>query len=68
MGPAAEAKRALGPQGDSLDKEIVALHWLSNAQLKEKSSMHRSPLVQQCLEDHLAGKKFPLEVLSKAYG
>jgi len=30
--------------------------------------MHRSPLVQQCLDDHLVGKNFPLEVLSKAYG
>jgi 8-oxo-dGTP pyrophosphatase MutT (NUDIX family) len=52
----------------ALDKEIVALHWLTPAQLKEKSSMHRSPLVQQCLDDHLAGNNFSLEVLSKAYG
>ena len=51
-----------------LDKEIVALHWLTPAELKEKSSMHRSPLVQQCLDDHLAGKNFPLDLLSKAYG
>ena len=52
----------------SLDKEIVALHWLTPAELKARSSMHRSPLVQQCLDDHLAGKNFPLDVLSKAYG
>ena len=51
-----------------LDKEILALHWLSPAELKEKSPMHRSPLVQQCLDDHLAGKNFPLDLLSKAYG
>jgi len=52
----------------TLDKEIVALHWLTPAELKQKSSMHRSPLVQQCLDDYLAGRRFPLDVLSKAYG
>jgi 8-oxo-dGTP pyrophosphatase MutT (NUDIX family) len=50
-----------------LDKEIVALHWLTPAELKARSPMHRSPLVQQCLDDHLAGKKFPLEVISKTF-
>ena len=52
----------------TLDKEIVALHWLTPAELKEQSSMHRSPLVQQCVDDYLAGCNFPLAVLSKAYG
>ena len=52
----------------SLDKEIVALHWLTPAELKQKSSMHRSPLVQQCLDDYLAGNNFPIEVLSKTHG
>ena len=50
------------------DKEIVALHWLTPAELKAQSSMHRSPLVQQCLDDHLAGKNFPLDVLAKSHG
>lgn len=52
----------------SLDKEIVALHWLTPAELKQKSSMHRSPLVQQCLDDYLAGRNFPIEVLSRTHG
>ena len=52
----------------SLDKEIVALHWLTPAELKQKSSMHRSPLVQQCMDDYLAGRNFPIEVLSKTHG
>ena len=46
---------------------LVALHWLTPAELKQKSSMHRSPLVQQCLDDYLAGKNFPIEVLSKTH-
>jgi 8-oxo-dGTP pyrophosphatase MutT (NUDIX family) len=54
--------------GKALDKEIVALHWLTPEELKAKAPMHRTPLVQQCLEDYLAGKRFPMEVLSKAYG
>ena len=52
----------------ALDKEIVALHWLTPAELKDKSPMHRSPLVQQCLDDYLAGKNFSLDLLSKPYG
>jgi 8-oxo-dGTP pyrophosphatase MutT (NUDIX family) len=52
----------------SLDKEILALHWLTPAELKQKSTMHRSPLVQQCLDDYLSGKNFPIDVLSKSYG
>ena len=52
----------------ALDHEIVALHWLTAEELAKKSSMHRSPLVQQCVDDYLAGRRYPLEVLSKAYG
>jgi 8-oxo-dGTP pyrophosphatase MutT (NUDIX family) len=52
----------------TLDKEIVALHWLSPAELKEKSQMHRSPLVQQCVDDYLAGRNYSLDLLSKTYG
>jgi len=55
-------------EGRALDKEIIALHWLTPAELKAKAPMHRSPLVQQCVDDYLAGRRFPLEVLSKAYG
>ena len=52
----------------ALDKEIIALHWLTPAELRARFPMHRSPLVQQCLDDHLAGKNFPLDLLSRAYG
>jgi hypothetical protein len=45
----------------------VALHWLSLEELKERHSEHRSPLVQQCVEDYLAGRRYPLEILSKEY-
>ena len=50
-----------------LDKEIVALHWLSPEELKQRKAEHRSPLVQKCVDDFLAGCNFPLEVLSREY-
>ena len=62
------AGKVLSVEKKDLDPEIVALHWLTPAELKSKSAMHRSPLVQQCLDDYLAGRNFPLTVLSKAYG
>ena len=51
-----------------LDKEIVQLHWLTPGELEARKSQHRSPLVQKCVEDHLAGRRYPLEVLSPDYG
>lgn len=55
-------------EGRSLDKEILALAWLTRAELAARRAEHRSPLVQQCVDDYLAGRSFPLDVLSKAYG
>ena len=55
-------------QGRALDKEIVALAWLTPAELAARRAEHRSPLVQQCVDDYLAGRSFPLDVLSKSYG
>lgn len=60
--------KILGVENTPLDKEILALHWLSPAELKARQAMHRSPLVQQCLDDYLAGNNFPMTVLSRAYG
>ncbi len=54
-------------QGRALDEEIVALHWLTPGELAARSAEHRSPLVQQCVDDYLAGRHFPLEVLSKEF-
>lgn len=58
----------LGVADSPLDREILALHWLTLKEIKSRAAMHRSPLVQQCLDDYLAGCNFPLTVLSKSYG
>ena len=60
--------KILGVENRPLDKEILELHWLNVNELRTRSGQHRSPLVQQCVDDHLAGRRFALDVLSKAYG
>ena len=45
------------------DDDIIACHWLSLAEIKAKSAQLRSPLVLECIEDHLSGKKIPLSHL-----
>jgi 8-oxo-dGTP pyrophosphatase MutT (NUDIX family) len=50
--------------GRKLDKEIVRAVWLTPAELVAREADHRSPLVSQCVADHLAGRRFPLELLS----
>ena len=50
-----------------LDKEIVAFHWLSAKEIREQKDRHRSPLVQQCVDDYLAGRSFPLDVFSEDF-
>ena len=54
--------------GRKLDQEIIAAVWLTPAELAARRPEHRSPLVQQCVDDCLAGRSFPLDVLSKLYG
>lgn len=45
------------------DEEIIACHWLTLAEIKDKSAQLRSPLVIECIEDYLSGKKIPLSHL-----
>ena len=54
--------------GRALDREILALHWLTPQELSARRAMHRSPLVERCVADYLAGKRFPLELLSREFG
>jgi len=59
--------RLEGASDRELDKEIVRLHWLTPAELEARKADHRSPLVQKCVEDYLAGRRFPLEILSPEF-
>jgi 8-oxo-dGTP pyrophosphatase MutT (NUDIX family) len=50
-----------------LDRGIVAARWLSLRELQLRSGEHRSPLVQKCVDDFLAGRRFPLALLSREF-
>ena len=47
-----------------LDQGIVRALWLTPEELHAQSERHRSPLVQLCLQDYLAGKRYPLDLLT----
>ena len=50
--------------GRTLDTGIVRTLWLTADEIRASASRHRSPLVLQCLEDHLAGRRYPLDTVS----
>lgn len=56
----------LGPlvAGRSLDHGIVRTLWLTPDEVRASAARHRSPLVLRCMEDHLAGRRYPLDLLS----
>ena len=56
-----------GAENRPLDKEIVGVHWLTPQEIRARRAEHRSPLVQQCVDDFLAGNSYPLEVFSREF-
>jgi ADP-ribose pyrophosphatase YjhB (NUDIX family) len=49
--------------GRKLDNGIMQALWLSPEQIRATRPRHRSPLILRCVEDHIAGKRYPLELL-----
>jgi phosphatase NudJ len=49
--------------GRALDAGIVRTVWLTREELRASRERHRSPLVWRCIEDHAAGRRWPLEVI-----
>jgi 8-oxo-dGTP pyrophosphatase MutT (NUDIX family) len=47
-----------------LDEGIVRTLWLTPDEIRASQDRHRSPLLLRCLEDHLAGRRYPLELLT----
>ncbi|MCR4300571.1 MAG: NUDIX hydrolase [Sulfuricaulis sp.] len=47
----------------TLDHEIVRTLWLTPEEIRAEHARHRSPPVQRCLDDYLAGQSYPLELL-----
>jgi len=46
-----------------LDDGIVAARWLTLDEVKATQARHRSPLILRCIEDMIAGKRYPLDLL-----
>ncbi|AVR89255.1 NUDIX hydrolase [Thauera aromatica] len=49
--------------GRRLDEGIVRALWLTPDELRATAERHRSPLILQCVDDWLAGQRFPLSLL-----
>ena len=49
--------------GRALDDGIVRTLWLTPDEIRASRARHRSPLLLRCVEDHLAGRRYPLEAL-----
>ena len=46
-----------------LDTGIVRTLWMTPDEVRASAERHRSPLVLRCIEDHLAGQRFPLALV-----
>ena len=56
---------AAGPQqaGRVLDTGIVRTLWMTREEVAASRARHRSPYVLACVDDYLAGRRFPLELV-----
>ncbi|MBK9218005.1 MAG: hypothetical protein RJA63_3753 [Pseudomonadota bacterium] len=62
------ACRVLGEEaGRALDQGIIRAVWLTPEEFLAQAARHRSPMVARCLEDYLAGRRFPLDLV-RHYG
>ena len=50
----------------ALDDGIIQAVWLNKEEIKENEDKMRSPMVTQCIDDYLSGKKYPLDLI-KSY-
>ena len=57
----------LGEENRPLDRQIVGLQWLSARELAARRAEHRSPLVQKCVEDYVAGRRYPLDIFAPPF-
>jgi len=58
------AGEIIGHEPDrALDEGIVRALWQTPAEIRAGRDSHRSPVLLQCVEDHLAGHRYPLELL-----
>ena len=49
--------------GCALDAGIVRTLWMTADEIRQCEPRHRSPLLLRCLEDYLAGQRYPLSAI-----
>ncbi|WP_372656528.1 NUDIX hydrolase [Hydrogenophaga sp.] len=47
----------------ALDTGIVRTLWMTPDEIRASAARHRSPLVLRCIEDHLAGQRYPMDLV-----
>jgi len=48
----------------ALDEGILRAVWMSSDEIAETRHRHRSPLLQRCVADYLAGQRYSLDLLT----
>jgi len=48
-----------------LDPDIIRALWLSADEFKAREQQLRTPMVKICLDDYLAGKRFPVDFINE---
>lgn len=46
-----------------LDDGILSAVWMPAVEIRRLAGSHRSPMVQHCIDDYLAGRCYPLELI-----
>ena len=50
--------------GRALDTGIVRTLWMTPDEVRASADRHRSPLLLRCVEDHVAGRRYPLAAIT----
>lgn len=50
--------------GRELDEGIVRTVWMTPDEIRASADRHRSPLLVRCMEDYLAGRRYPLSLIT----
>lgn len=48
----------------ALDTGIERAVWMTRDEIAKTAALHRSPMVLRCVDDHLAGRRFPLDLIA----
>ena len=47
-----------------LDTGIIRALWMTPAEIRASRGRHRTPLVVRCVDDYLAGRRYPLDLMT----